>query len=29
MFGINLRGKEAQKIGNLYMFYTYWDAINC
>ena len=29
MFGIKLRGKNAQDIGNLYSFYTYWECINC
>ena len=29
MFGIKLRGKIAQEIGNLYTYYTYWESINC
>ena len=29
MFGIKLRGKKAQEIGNLYNYYTYWECINC
>ena len=28
MFGINLRGSEAQKIGNIFMYYSYWESIN-
>ena len=29
IFGVYLRGKEAQNIGNLYMYYTYWESIDC
>ncbi len=29
IFGFYLRGKEAQNIGNLYMYYSYWESIDC